>query len=181
MIVVTGGAGFIGSNIVRELNLLGETEILIVDSLKSSPNPTHPKFLTCGRAVTASYHDPLQALRGDVPPTASGRSLRDAVLDSVYHHILADVPVGALLHEAWMNKKKMATQISNSHIEELYETARKHGALGGKLSVAGGGGYMFFYCNSNRRHILAEEMERMGVQVVDFSFDFRGLQTWHAK
>jgi len=94
---------------------------------------------------------------------------------------LADVPVGALLHEAWMNKKKMATQISNSHIEELYETARKHRALGGKLSVAGGGGYMFFYCNSNRRHILAEEMERMGVQVVDFSFDFRGLQTWHAK
>jgi D-glycero-alpha-D-manno-heptose-7-phosphate kinase len=113
--------------------------------------------------------------------------MRDAVLGSVYHHLLADVPsgrlndLGALLHEAWMNKKKMATQFSNSHIEELYETARKHGALGGKLSVAGGGGYMFPYCNSNRRHNLAEQMERMGVQVVDFSFDFRGLQTWHAK
>jgi ADP-L-glycero-D-manno-heptose 6-epimerase len=39
MIVVTGGAGFIGSNIVRELNLLGEKEILIVNSLKASANP----------------------------------------------------------------------------------------------------------------------------------------------
>jgi D-glycero-alpha-D-manno-heptose-7-phosphate kinase len=119
--------------------------------------------------------------------TAPGRSLRDAVFDSVYHHLLADVPVGrlndfgALLHEAWMNKQKMVTQISDSHIDELYETARKHGAMGGKISGAGGGGYMFFYCNSNRRHILAEQMERMGGQVVDFSFDFRGLQTWHTK
>src|SRR5215203_4217083 len=123
-----------------------------------------------GRAVTASYHDPLQALRGDVPPTASGRSMRDAVLGSDYHHLLADVPggrlndFGALLHEAWMNKKKMATQISDSHIDELYETARKHGAVGGKISGAGGGGYMFFYCNSNRKHILAEQMERMGAR-----------------
>jgi galactokinase/mevalonate kinase-like predicted kinase len=40
---------------------------------------------------------------------------------------------------------------------------------------------MFFYYNSNRKHILAEQMERMGAQVVDFSFDFRGLQTWDAK
>ena len=111
------------------------------------------------RRLTTIRYRPL---RGDVPPTASGRSLRDAVLDSVYHHLLADVPVGrlndfgALLHEAWMNKKKMATQISDSHVDELNETARKHGALGGKISGACGGGYTFFYCNSNRRHILAE-------------------------
>ena len=80
-----------------------------------------------------------------------------------------------------MNKKKMATQISDSHIDELYETARKHGALGGKISGAGGGVYMFFYCNSNRKHILAEQLERLGTQVVDFNFDFRGLQTWDVK
>jgi D-glycero-alpha-D-manno-heptose-7-phosphate kinase len=88
---------------------------------------------------------------------------------------------GALLHEAWMNKKKMAAQISDSHIDELYETARKHGALGGKISGAGGGGYMFFYCDSNRKHILAEQLERLGAQVVDFNFDLRGVQTWDTK
>src|SRR5215213_154176 len=88
---------------------------------------------------------------------------------------------GALLHEAWTNKKKMAAQISDSYIDELYETARKHGAMGGKISGAGGGGYMFFYCDSNRKHILAEQLERLGAQVVDFNFDFRGVQTWDTK
>jgi D-glycero-alpha-D-manno-heptose-7-phosphate kinase len=88
---------------------------------------------------------------------------------------------GALLHEAWVSKKKMATQISDSHIDELYEMARKHGALGGKITGAGGGGFMFFYCDSNRKHILAEQLERLGAQVVDFNFDFRGLQTWDVK
>jgi D-glycero-alpha-D-manno-heptose-7-phosphate kinase len=88
---------------------------------------------------------------------------------------------GALLHDAWMNKKKMATQISDSQIDEIYETARKHGALGGKISGAGGGGYMFFYCNFARKHIVAEQLERLGAQVVDFNFDFRGLQTWEVR
>ena len=88
---------------------------------------------------------------------------------------------GALLHDAWMNKKKMATQISDSHIDEIYETARKHGALGGKISGAGGGGYMFFYCTFDKKHIVAEQLERLGAQVVDFNFDFRGLQTWEVR
>jgi D-glycero-alpha-D-manno-heptose-7-phosphate kinase len=88
---------------------------------------------------------------------------------------------GALLHDAWMNKKKMATQISDAHIDELYAAARKHGAVGGKISGAGGGGFMYFYCDSNRKHLLAERLERMGAQVVDFNFDLRGLQTWDAR
>lgn len=88
---------------------------------------------------------------------------------------------GALLHEGWMNKKKMAAQISDPSIDELYETARKHGALGGKMSGAGGGGYMFFYCQFDRKHLVAAQLERMGAQVVDFDFDFHGLQTWEVR
>ena len=88
---------------------------------------------------------------------------------------------GALLDTAWTNKKKMAPQISDPHIDELYETARKHGALGGKISGAGGGGYMFFYCQFDKKHRVAEQLERLGAQVVDFSFDLRGLQTWEVR
>lgn len=88
---------------------------------------------------------------------------------------------GALLHEGWMNKKKMAAQISDPGIDELYETARRHGALGGKMSGAGGGGYMFFYCQFDRKHIVAAQLERLGAQVVDFNFDFAGLQTWEVR
>jgi D-glycero-alpha-D-manno-heptose-7-phosphate kinase len=88
---------------------------------------------------------------------------------------------GSLLHEAWMNKKRMASQISGPHIDELYETARQNGALGGKISGAGGGGYMFFYCAFDRKHIVAEQLERLGAQVVDFNFDLYGLQTWQVR
>ncbi len=88
---------------------------------------------------------------------------------------------GALLHQAWMNKKKMAAQISDPSIDDLYEAARNGGALGGKVTGAGGGGYMFFYCPFDRKHIVAERLERLGAQVVDFNFDFNGLQTWEVR
>jgi D-glycero-alpha-D-manno-heptose-7-phosphate kinase len=88
---------------------------------------------------------------------------------------------GALLHEAWENKKKMAREISNPEIDQLYETARKAGAIGGKITGAGGGGYLFLYCRFGRKHVVAEELEKLGAEVVDFSFEPRGLQTWEIR
>lgn len=85
---------------------------------------------------------------------------------------------GSLLHAAWLNKKKMAKQISNPHIEELYEVAHTNGALGGKITGAGGGGYMFFYCEFGKKHIVSKKLEQHGAQVVDFNFEADGLQTW---
>jgi D-glycero-alpha-D-manno-heptose-7-phosphate kinase len=91
------------------------------------------------------------------------------------------IDFGALLHEAWMNKKKMALQITNPHIEELYQVARENGALGGKITGAGGGGYMFFYCEFGKKHVLAEKLEQHGAQVVDFNFEAGGVQTWDVR
>jgi len=88
---------------------------------------------------------------------------------------------GNLLHEAWMNKKKMASQITNSQIDELYETARRYGALGGKVLGAGGGGYLLLYCEFDKKHVIAEKLEKIGGQVVEFTFEDRGLQTWEIK
>jgi len=85
---------------------------------------------------------------------------------------------GRLLHEAWLNKKKMATQISNADIDTLYEAARRKGALGGKITGAGGGGYLFLYCDFGNKHLVAKELEKLGAEVVDFSFEPRGLQSW---
>jgi D-glycero-alpha-D-manno-heptose-7-phosphate kinase len=88
---------------------------------------------------------------------------------------------GRLLHEAWINKKKMAKQITNTTIDALYETARKHGALGGKILGAGGGGYLLLYCDFDKKHVVAEELEKLGGQVVEFTFDQHGLQTWEVR
>lgn len=88
---------------------------------------------------------------------------------------------GALLHEAWLNKKKMATSITNPLIDELYEQARRLGALGGKISGAGGGGYMFLYCPYETQPEITEKLESMGALRVDFSFEMNGLQSWETE
>jgi len=85
---------------------------------------------------------------------------------------------GSLLHEGWINKKRLAQQITDPHIDELYDVARKNGALGGKILGAGGGGYMLLYCEFDKKHIIAEKLEKLGGQVVKFDFDYHGLQTW---
>jgi D-glycero-alpha-D-manno-heptose-7-phosphate kinase len=87
---------------------------------------------------------------------------------------------GELLHEAWLLKRQLATNISDAYIDELYEIARKAGAIGGKILGAGGGGYLLLYCPFERKHSIAAELERAGAQPVDFGFDDRGLQTWTA-
>jgi D-glycero-alpha-D-manno-heptose-7-phosphate kinase len=88
---------------------------------------------------------------------------------------------GCLLHEAWNNKKKMAKQITTSNIDVLYEAARANGALGGKILGAGGGGYLMLYCQFDKKHLIAEALEKLGGQVVEFTFDYHGLQTWEVK
>lgn len=87
---------------------------------------------------------------------------------------------GRLLHSAWEAKKKMADEISNTMIDEMYQEAIKAGALGGKVSGAGGGGFMLFYCENGRRHKVAERLEQLGGEVVDFQFEHDGLQSWRA-
>jgi D-glycero-alpha-D-manno-heptose-7-phosphate kinase len=85
---------------------------------------------------------------------------------------------GALLHEAWLSKKQMATEITTPQIEEAYEEARRFGALGGKISGAGGGGYMYFFCPSETRHRVGDRLEEMGLELTRFAFEPQGVQTW---
>ena len=57
MIIVTGGAGFIGSNLIHQLNRAGERDILLVDNFAPAPNLTGPKFLNLAGAEYADYMD----------------------------------------------------------------------------------------------------------------------------
>ena len=88
---------------------------------------------------------------------------------------------GELLHVAWEEKKRLDSQITNSGIDELYEIGRRHGAIGGKVLGAGGGGYMLFFCEFPKKHRVAEALERAGGQVVEFGFEPHGVQTWEAR
>lgn len=86
--------------------------------------------------------------------------------------------LGALMDEAWEWKKKISPHITNARIDEIYAAAKQAGALGGKLNGAGGGGFMMFYCDFEKKHEVAEVLKRMGCTIRDFAFDFHGLQTW---
>ncbi|MDI6807411.1 MAG: GHMP kinase [Candidatus Eisenbacteria bacterium] len=85
---------------------------------------------------------------------------------------------GELLHLSWGNKKKLDKAITDESIDELYDVARKNGAIGGKILGAGGGGYLLLFCDFGKKHIVAERLEELGGQIVEFGFEFRGLDTW---
>ena len=85
---------------------------------------------------------------------------------------------GDLLDEAWQAKRAMSPQIPNSFIDQAYETAKEAGAIGGKVTGAGGGGYMVFYCRYDRKHNVAQALREAGLEIHDFAFDSRGLRTW---
>jgi D-glycero-alpha-D-manno-heptose-7-phosphate kinase len=87
---------------------------------------------------------------------------------------------GSLLDEAWKQKKRMSPLIATDFIEEAHDVAMKAGALGGKVTGAGGGGYILFYCDFMAKHRLAERLVRMGATVTDFTFERKGLITWRA-
>lgn len=102
-------------------------------------------------------------------------AMKNALLTNQLSHF------GDLLDCAWQWKKRMSDRISNQQIDELYEEARKNGALGGKITGAGGGGYMMFYCEFEKRHRVAERLRTMGAVPTEFAFEKEGLQTWRTR
>jgi D-glycero-alpha-D-manno-heptose-7-phosphate kinase len=82
------------------------------------------------------------------------------------------------LGKEWENKKKMASSITNKSIEKIYETAIKSGAYGGKVSGAGGGGFMFFTVDPIKRLNLINALSRFNGKVLNFHFSENGCQGW---
>jgi D-glycero-alpha-D-manno-heptose-7-phosphate kinase len=88
--------------------------------------------------------------------------------------------IGDLLHESWQLKKQLASQISNDTLDNIYQTARRAGATGGKVTGAGGGGFILIYCPYEKREKvraalgtlqeLPIELEQDGTKVI---FNYR--------
>lgn len=85
---------------------------------------------------------------------------------------------GEILDFGFQQKRRMAHNISNSMIEDIYDAAKKAGATGGKISGAGGGGFMIFYCPGNTRYAVVETLNSFGGEVKNYSFTKYGLTTW---
>jgi D-glycero-alpha-D-manno-heptose-7-phosphate kinase len=88
--------------------------------------------------------------------------------------------IGAILDYGFAQKRNMAASISNSNIEAIYDAAKAAGATGGKISGAGGGGFMIFYCPGNTRYQVINALEKFGGEIKKYSFTKFGLTTWTA-
>jgi len=85
---------------------------------------------------------------------------------------------GKLLDTAWQEKKRFSALITNPVLNQIYEGARRAGAAGGKITGAGGGGHMMFFCDPLRRKDVVKFLGSVGVSLVDFCFEPEGLRTW---
>lgn len=100
------------------------------------------------------------------------RMMKEALLKGKLHEF------GEILDYGFQQKRNMAANISNSSIEEVYDAAKKAGATGGKISGAGGGGFMIFYCPGNTRFAVIDALNKFGGEIEKYSFTKYGLTTW---
>lgn len=116
--------------------------------------------------------------RRDVPRAVTSlhaiRRLADKMRDAV---VKADFDrVGALLHEGWQAKKQVSNMISTDRIDEMYEAARENGAIGGKITGAGGGGFMLLFCRPEQQSKVRSALNELGAREMSFDFDMNGAQ-----
>lgn len=100
------------------------------------------------------------------------KRMKEALLRGKLHEI------GEILDFGFQQKRLMAHNISNNSIEDIYNAAKKAGAMGGKISGAGGGGFMIFYCPANTRYKVIETLESFGGYCNNYQFTKHGLTTW---
>jgi D-glycero-alpha-D-manno-heptose-7-phosphate kinase len=98
--------------------------------------------------------------------------MKEAILKGRLHEI------GEILDFGFRQKRQMAEGISNSMLEEIYDEAKKAGATGGKISGAGGGGFMIFYCPGISKYNVTEALIKFGGYCKPYQFVDHGLTTW---
>lgn len=86
--------------------------------------------------------------------------------------------IGEILKVSWENKKQMAKGITTPLIDKIYQTAIDNGATGGKISGAGGGGFMIFYCDHSTRYDVIKSLAQFGGESKIYQFNDEGLTTW---
>jgi D-glycero-alpha-D-manno-heptose-7-phosphate kinase len=98
--------------------------------------------------------------------------MKEAMLKGKLHE------VGEILDFGFQQKRLMAEGISNNLMDEIYETAKRAGATGGKISGAGGGGFMIFYCPDVTKYAVKDALIPFGGICRDYQFTNHGLTTW---
>lgn len=113
--------------------------------------------------------------RGDRVVLESLHAIKEMALEMRQALEQGDLPaMGTLLDLAWQRKKLLASTVTTPEIDEWYRVAKDAGALGGKVTGAGGGGFLLLYCPAERQAEVARRLHASGLHQMRFQFDFLG-------
>ena len=135
-------------------------------------------FLGSARSASDIGRDQQRATREkDARVMEALHYLRDAAQETKDALEEGNLPrLGDILRDTWEQKKRLAGGISNSQIDQVYEQAIACGAVGGKVTGAGGGGFLLLYCEPMHCGAVCAEMEKLGLYRMDFQFDTGGAK-----
>lgn len=156
----------------------GEIVVTPVVMTKENLSAFEGKFILFFTGISRNASDIAQEQIKNHEKNRNELNMMSKLVDDAYSIITANKPkfadFGKLLNETWRLKRGLTSKISNSFIDEMYETALKNGALGGKLLGAGGGGFMLFYVEPENRAGLKKALSNL--LNIPFEFDFSGSE-----
>jgi D-glycero-alpha-D-manno-heptose-7-phosphate kinase len=129
----------------------------------------------------AIHRDQKIQHRSDDAVAAAAR--QKEVTREIRRHLLRGrlLDCGRLIDEAWHAKRRLSSSISSSQLDGIYELAKTHGAIGGKLLGAGGGGYFMFFVRPFERYPLITALQEQGLRCSRVAFEANGLRTWKSR
>jgi D-glycero-alpha-D-manno-heptose-7-phosphate kinase len=104
-------------------------------------------------------HDQIENMKSRRSQLRTMRSTVDSAVDILLDKHSPIRELGELLHESWLLKRELAESVSNSKLDEIYEAGREAGAFGGKLLGAGGGGFMVFLVDPQKRESVRDRLK----------------------
>ena len=121
--------------------------------------------------VTRNDQRSLEAMHG---VKAQAVQMKEALLRGRINDI------GEIMDEGYQHKKNMAAGIASPFMDEIYEAAKNAGSTGGKISGAGGGGFMAFYCPGNTKYAVVKSLNKFSGFVQPYQFTISGYKGWEA-
>lgn len=150
------------------------------DYLSELSHNTVLYYTGTSRLSSSIISEQVKHVRSDSKPQLEAmHRLKEQALNMKEALLTGDIDrMGRILDFGWQHKKLMAGGITNPEIDSIYDDAIKSGATGGKISGAGGGGYMILYCPGLTRHRVENSLKKYRGRIEPFEFINTGLRTW---
>jgi D-glycero-alpha-D-manno-heptose-7-phosphate kinase len=190
MLGILGGKQDQYSSALGGFNYMTFTETVEVERLEIAPSTVEAleqQLVLCytGKPrLSGSIHENVWgAFRRGVPETVNALYyLRNCAIRMKTALLEGDLSeFSVVLSQNWKHQKALDPSVTNPQIEQLFETAMKSGAIGGKACGAGGGGCLLFFTEPGKQVAVAEALGKAGTRVIPFQFDFSGLQVMRAE